>query len=32
MDHKIGLDTGAVMGNTLSCLELPEMRFHSVDA
>ena len=32
MDGKIGLDTGAVMGNTLTCLELPEMRFHSVDA
>jgi serine/threonine protein phosphatase 1 len=28
--NKIGLDTGAVYGNKLTCLELPEMRFHSV--
>jgi len=29
MDNKIGIDTGAVFGNKLTCLELPEMRFHS---
>lgn len=28
--NKIGLDTGAVYGNRLTCLELPEMKFHSV--
>lgn len=28
--NKIGLDTGAVYGNKLTCLELPEMRFHFV--
>lgn len=32
MDNKIGLDTGAVYGNQLTCLELPQMRFHSVKA
>jgi serine/threonine protein phosphatase 1 len=32
MENKIGLDTGAVYGNKLTCLELPEMRFHSVEA
>ncbi len=32
MDNKIGLDTGAVYGNRLTCLELPEMTFHSVRA
>ncbi|MBW1923647.1 MAG: metallophosphoesterase [Deltaproteobacteria bacterium] len=32
LDNKIGLDTGAVYGNRLTCLELPEMRFHSVEA
>lgn len=32
MDNKIGLDTGAVYGNRLTCLELPELRFHSVEA
>lgn len=32
MENKIGLDTSAVMGNKLTCLELPEMRFHSVEA
>lgn len=32
MDNKIGLDTGAVYGNRLTCLELPEFRFHSVEA
>jgi serine/threonine protein phosphatase 1 len=30
--NKIGIDTGAVMGRTLTCLELPEVRFHSVEA
>lgn len=28
MENKIGLDTGAVYGNKLTCLELPEFRFH----
>lgn len=32
MDNKIGLDTGAVYGNRLTCLELPRMKFHSVEA
>ena len=32
MDTKIGLDTGAVYGNRLTCLELPSMTFHSVEA
>ena len=32
MDNKIGLDTGAVYGNKLSCLEIPEMIFHSMEA
>jgi serine/threonine protein phosphatase 1 len=32
MENKIGIDTGAVQGNKLTCLELPEMRFHSVPA
>jgi serine/threonine protein phosphatase 1 len=32
MENKIGLDTGAVYGNRLTCLELPELRFHSVGA
>lgn len=32
MPNKIGLDTGAVYGNKLTCLELPEVRFHSVTA
>ena len=32
MDNKIGLDTGAVFGNKLTCLELPARRFYSVDA
>lgn len=31
-DTKIGLDTGAVYGNRLTCLELPSMTFHSVEA
>jgi serine/threonine protein phosphatase 1 len=32
MENKIGLDTGAVHGNKLTCLELPERRFISVNA
>jgi serine/threonine protein phosphatase 1 len=32
METKIGLDTGAVYGNRLTCLELPNMTFHSVEA
>ena len=32
MDNKIGLDTGAVFDNRLTCLELPECRFHYVEA
>ena len=32
MDNKIGLDTGAVYGNMLTCLELPDLRFHYVEA
>jgi serine/threonine protein phosphatase 1 len=32
MDNKIGLDTGAVYGNRLTCLELPAFRFHHVEA
>jgi len=32
MDNKIGLDTGAVYGNMLTCLEIPSMKFHSVEA
>ncbi len=32
MENKIGLDTGAVFGNKLTCLELPKGRFISVDA
>ncbi|MBW1997495.1 MAG: serine/threonine protein phosphatase [Deltaproteobacteria bacterium] len=31
MENKIGLDTGAVYGNKLTCLELPAFRFHSVE-
>ncbi|MBW1689665.1 MAG: serine/threonine protein phosphatase [Deltaproteobacteria bacterium] len=30
MKNKMGIDTGAVYGNQLTCLELPEVRFHSV--
>jgi serine/threonine protein phosphatase 1 len=29
-DHKIGIDTGAVYGGALSCLELPALIFYSV--
>jgi serine/threonine protein phosphatase 1 len=32
MDNKIGLDTGAVYGNKLTCLELPDLVFHSVES
>jgi serine/threonine protein phosphatase 1 len=32
MENKIGLDTGAVYGNKLTCLEIPGMQFHSVEA
>jgi serine/threonine protein phosphatase 1 len=32
MANKIGLDTGAVYGNKLTCLELPSFRFHFVQA
>ncbi len=31
-DDKIGIDTGAVYGGKLTCLELREQRFHSVSA
>jgi len=31
MKNKIGIDTGAVYGNSLTCLELPEKEFHSVE-
>ena len=29
--NKIGIDTGAVFGNRLTCLELPEKKFHYVE-
>jgi serine/threonine protein phosphatase 1 len=32
MDNKIGLDTGAVYGNKLTCLEIPAMKFYSIEA
>lgn len=32
MENKFGLDTGAVYGNRLTCLELPQVMFHSVGA
>lgn len=32
MPNKIGLDTGAVFGNRLTCLELPSLIFHQVEA
>lgn len=32
MENKIGLDTGAVYGNKLTCLELPSLKFYSVGA
>ena len=31
MENKIGLDTSAVYGNRLTCLELPRTRFYSVN-
>ena len=31
MKNKIGIDTGAVYGHSLTCLELPEIKFHSVE-
>lgn len=30
LDNKIGIDTGAVYGNQLTCVELPAVRFYSV--
>ncbi len=30
LDNKIGIDTGAVYGNKLTCVELPAVEFHSV--
>lgn len=30
LDNKIGIDTGAVYGNKLTCVELPEVNFYSV--
>jgi len=32
LDNKIGVDTGAVYGNRLTCLELPSLKFYSVKA
>ena len=32
MENKIGLDTGAFYGNRLTCLELPSLKFHFVEA
>ena len=32
LKNKIGLDTGAVYGNRLTCLELPSFVFHQVEA
>lgn len=32
MENKIGIDTGAVYGNRLTCIELPEERFYFVNA
>ncbi|MBW2174568.1 MAG: serine/threonine protein phosphatase, partial [Deltaproteobacteria bacterium] len=29
-DNKIGIDTGAVYGNKLTCVELPAVKFYSV--
>jgi serine/threonine protein phosphatase 1 len=29
-ENKIGIDTGAVYGNTLTCVELPAEKFYSV--
>jgi len=30
LDNKIGIDTGAVYGNRLTCVELPAVKFYSV--
>jgi serine/threonine protein phosphatase 1 len=30
LDNKIGIDTGAVYGNKLTCVELPAVEFYSV--
>lgn len=30
LDNKIGIDTGAVYGNKLTCVELPAEKFYSV--
>jgi serine/threonine protein phosphatase 1 len=30
LDNKIGIDTGAVYGNKLTCVELPAVKFYSV--
>jgi serine/threonine protein phosphatase 1 len=30
MKNKMGIDTGAVFGNRLTCLELPVLKFHSI--
>jgi serine/threonine protein phosphatase 1 len=30
LNNKVGIDTGAVYGNTLTCVELPAMKFTSV--
>ena len=32
MENKIGLDTGAVYGNKLTCLEIPSIEFYYVEA
>lgn len=32
VDNKIGLDTGAVFGNKLTCIELPDEKFYHVGA
>jgi diadenosine tetraphosphatase ApaH/serine/threonine PP2A family protein phosphatase len=31
MNGRIGIDTGAVYGGKLTCLEIPEMKFHFVE-
>jgi hypothetical protein len=30
LPHKIGIDTGLVYGNKLTCLELPSMTLHQI--
>ena len=32
MDNKIGIDTGAVFGNKLTCLKIPDMEFFHAEA